>query len=189
MTLTEFKIPEVKLISCKVYGDPRGFFTERFRQDFFNEIGLSKPFVQENFSRSSSSVLRGLHFQYNLPQGKLITCISGSIYDVAMDVRANSPTFGQHIAVELDGNQPQWFWIPPGFAHGFCVTSKQSADVYYKVDNYYNIKGEEGLIWNDPDAAIPWPVKSPVLSPKDTQLQSLKQYKINPRFLYQENIL
>jgi dTDP-4-dehydrorhamnose 3,5-epimerase len=173
----------MKLITCKKVGDERGFFCERFRQEDFIKAGLPESFVQENFSRSQVGVLRGLHYQYDRPQGKLITCLRGKIFDVALDVRAQSKTFGQHFAVELDGNNPQWLWVPPGFAHGFCTTSEEGADILYKVTEYYNPAGESGISWQDPALKIQWPkIATPILSARDQQQKSFQSYAQNPAF-------
>lgn len=182
MEIRRFDIEGPVFAQLKTFGDDRGFFTERYRENAFKEAGLPTHFAQENFSRSKPGVLRGLHYQWTPAQGKLVTCTSGRIFDVAVDIRANSPTKGKHVTVELDGAKPAWFWIPPGFAHGFLVLGTQEADVLYKVDNYWNGQGEAGLQWNDPDFAIDWPVKSPILSPKDAQTGSWKDYLKNPRF-------
>ncbi|MBL7544845.1 MAG: dTDP-4-dehydrorhamnose 3,5-epimerase [Bdellovibrionaceae bacterium] len=181
MDIKEFKISGPKLITLKTFGDDRGFFCERFKLDPFAEIGI-KNLVQDNFSRSTSKVLRGLHYQWDKPQGKLVTVTRGSIFDVAVDIRKDSPTFGQHISVVLTDTQPQWFWIPAGFAHGFCVVDDQGADVMYKVDNYWNGKGESGIAWNDPTLKIDWPYTDPELSPKDSINKSFKDYTSDPKF-------
>lgn len=182
MKITSFNIEGLKLIEFPVFGDSRGFFTERFRKDLFERESLPKEFVQDNFSRSKPMVLRGLHYQFQPAQGKLVTCMSGRILDVAVDIRAGSKTFGQHISVELSGDKPQWLWIPAGFAHGFCVMGNEPADVLYKVDAYWGKGGEGGLHFNDPDLAIDWPVSDPVLTEKDQALQSFASYREGPRF-------
>lgn len=182
MKITEFAIQGPKLIELKSFKDDRGFFVERFKKSIFDELNLPCDFIQDNFSRSTPKVLRGVHYQYSPPQGKLVTALSGRIYDVAVDIRKNSPTFGQHVAIELDGATPSWFWVPAGFAHGFCVMGDQCADVLYKVDNYYNAQGESGIIWNDLDLRIPWPLKNPLLSPKDAAMQTFADYKKTPIF-------
>jgi dTDP-4-dehydrorhamnose 3,5-epimerase len=170
------------LISPIVLGDERGFFCERFRVDHFKEGGIANPFIQENFSRSAYGILRGLHYQWDLPQSKLITCTRGVIWDVLLDIRVDSPTFGHHLAIELSGDNPQWVWAPAGFAHGFLVLSKEGADLSYKVDALWNGKGEGGILWNDPDLNICWPIEHPILSEKDRKALSLKDYKKNHRF-------
>lgn len=181
MKVTEFKIQGPKLIELKHFADERGFFVERFRQNLFSEIGI-KDLVQDNFSRSIPKVLRGLHYQFDKPQSKLVTAISGRILDVIVDIRHNSPTYGQHISVELDGTKPQWFWVPAGFAHGFLVLGNQEADVMYKVDNYWNGAGENGIAWNDPALGIQWPINDPIVSSKDQILQKFSDYQKDPKF-------
>ncbi len=181
MNVTKFDIQGPMLIELKMFGDARGFFTERFRKDKFAELELPE-YIQENFSRSAPGILRGLHYQFDLPQGKLVTCLSGRIFDVAVDVRRSSPTLGKHVSVEIDGDKPAWFWVPAGFAHGFCVMGDKPADVMYKVDNYYNPKGEQGIAWNDPDFAIKWPLSKPILSAKDEVAMRFEQYKLAPKF-------
>lgn len=172
----------LKLVSNKIFGDERGFFTERFRESFFKDAGLPTHFIQENFSRSQVGVLRGLHYQYDKPQGKLITCLSGHILDIAVDIRKDSPTFGKSWSIELTGDKPQWFWIPAGFAHGFCTLGNQTVDILYKVTEYYNPKGENGILWSDPELNIHWPLQNPILSPKDLTLQKFSDYKKSPQF-------
>lgn len=181
MDIKEFHIKGPKLIQLKSFKDDRGFFVERFKKNIFEDLGI-KNLVQDNFSRSAPGVLRGLHYQWDLPQGKLITALSGRIFDVVVDIRKDSNTFGEHLSVELDGDNPAWFWVPPGFAHGFCVLEQKPADVMYKVDNYWNPKGESGIIWNDPKLEIQWPKQNMILSPKDAVMQTLEQYKLDPKF-------
>lgn len=178
MEIIEFPIKDLKLIKLKAFHDDRGYFVERFNEVKFREHGLPTEFVQDNFSRSKYGVLRGLHYQHDLPQGKLVSCLSGEIFDVAVDIRKNSPTFGQHVSVLLNGDNPSLFWIPPGFAHGFCVTSQSGADVLYKVDNLWNSKGEGCLRWNETSLMIQWPIANPTLSPKDAVGGSLKESSI-----------
>ena len=181
MDVKEFKLSGLKLITLKSFGDERGFFCERFKKDPFAELGI-KDLVQDNFSRSAPKVLRGFHYQWDKPQSKLVTVTRGSIYDVAVDIRKGSPTYGQHVSVVLKDTEPQWFWIPPGFAHGFCVLGNQETDVMYKVDNYWNGKGESGIAWNDPTLKIDWPYLDPSLSPKDGVNKSFKDYDSDPKF-------
>lgn len=182
MKVETFKVEGPKLITSAAHKDDRGFFVERYKENVFKEIGISNHFVQDNFSRSQPRVLRGLHFQWDKPQAKMVTCLTGQIFDVAVDIRKNSPTLGQHVAVVLSGDQPQWFYIPPGFAHGFVVLGDQGADVFYKVDQYWNGKGEAGIVWNDSDVKISWPVADPLLSPKDAVAQTFSQYLKDPKF-------
>jgi dTDP-4-dehydrorhamnose 3,5-epimerase len=178
----EFEIKGPKLITPKIIGDERGFFCERFRVDQFKELDIDCTFLQDNYSRSAYGILRGLHYQWDQPQNKLVTCTHGRILDVAVDIRKNSPTFGKHLMVELSGDKPQWLWIPAGFAHGFLVLSETGADLSYKVDALWNAKGEGSLLWNDAELGIPWSNAQPILSEKDAQAAPFQQYKTSPRF-------
>jgi dTDP-4-dehydrorhamnose 3,5-epimerase len=162
--------------------DDRGFFTERFRADELKTLGLKENFVQDNFSHSIHKVLRGLHYQWDRPQGKLVTCVRGRIFDVAVDLRRLSPTYGQTISIILSGDEPGWFWIPAGFAHGFVTLSEDGADVWYKVNNYYNGSAEGAIRWDDPSLKIQWPVTDPIVSPKDEAAPSFTTYMSHPRF-------
>lgn len=184
MQVIPFEIQGPKLISLTSFRDDRGFFVERFRKDLFANAGFDpEAFCQDNFSRSNPGVLRGLHGQFDEPQGKLVTCISGRIFDVAVDVRAGSPTFGQAATAVLSGDEPMWMWVPVGFAHGFCVLGDQPADVLYKVDRPFRAGGEFGIRWDDPELAISWPVDGPpTLSAKDQALPSFAEYRKAPRF-------
>lgn len=182
MNIKKFDVAGPLLIELKKFGDNRGFFVERFRQDAFENNGLPSHFVQENFSKSASGVLRGLHYQYDKPQGKLVTCVMGKVWDVVVDIRKDSPTFGQHVAVTLDADNPSWFWVPRGFAHGFCVLGAEAASLLYKVDNYYNAAGEAGILWSDKDIAVPWPVSEPTISEKDKVQPTFSDYKKSPKF-------
>jgi dTDP-4-dehydrorhamnose 3,5-epimerase len=182
MKITEFDIKGPKLIEPRVFGDERGFFTERYRADLFAEIGVPTQFVQDNYSRSAANVLRGLHFQYDKPQAKLVTATQGRVLDVIVDIRRQSPTFGHSLQVELNSAKPAWLWVPAGFAHGFLVLSPEGADLMYKVDCYYNPKGEGGIRWNDPDLRIDWPVREPELSARDSALSTWTEYCQAPRF-------
>ena len=174
--LKTFETPFEGLIEIqpKIWGDSRGFFLEMFQQEFYSESGISTPFVQDNLSRSVHGVLRGLHFQVNNPQGKLVTCINGQVLDVVVDLRVDSETFGQHYSVILDSEKRNQLWIPPGFAHGFSVLS-ESADFFYKCTDFYAPEDEAGIIWNDPELGIDWKIKSPNVSEKDMQLPSLRE--------------
>lgn len=169
MEVIDLPLEGLKLIKLKSYHDNRGFFTERFNVSSFKEHNLPTVFPQDNFSRSAYGVLRGLHFQNSPAQGKLVTCLSGEIFDVAVDIRPKSSTYGQHIGIHLNGNEPSWLWIPNGFAHGFCVISQTGADVIYKVDALYSPAGEGSFRWNSPELNISWPISNPILSPKDEQ--------------------
>jgi len=160
-------LPDVLLIEPKVFGDERGFFVETWQKKFFEEAGILMPFVQDNHSRSSKGVLRGLHFQLKHPQGKLVRVSRGSVFDVAVDVRTGSPTFGQWYGAELSAENHRQLWVPPGFAHGFCVLS-DVADFQYKCTDYYCPDCEGGIVWNDSDINIDWPIAvPPSLSTKD----------------------
>jgi dTDP-4-dehydrorhamnose 3,5-epimerase len=168
------------LIELTVRRDERGFFAERFHAVQFEQYGLPTQFVQDNHSRSVPGVLRGLHYQHNPSQGKLIGVTRGRVWDVVVDIREDSPTFGKYSGIELSDKNGWLLWVPPGFAHGFCVLGEEPADVMYKVDSLYHAEGEGGLYWKDPDLAIPWPVKDPIVSPKDQWLSSFATYKAAP---------
>ena len=161
-------IADVLIIEPRVFGDERGFFYESFNQKAFNEAtGLALDFVQDNHSRSVKGVLRGLHFQIRQPQGKLVRVVRGAVFDVAVDIRKSSPTFGQWVGVELTEQNHRQLWVPPGLAHGFMVTS-ESADFLYKTTDYYAPEHERCLLWNDPAIGIAWPLEGePQLSAKD----------------------
>lgn len=190
MQVEKFRAKGLLLLSPRVFPDPRGFFCERYKKSVFSEAGLDVDFVQDNFSRSAPGVLRGLHYQWDKPQGKLVTCLSGQIFDVAVDIRHGSPTFGVVTSVVLSGDKPQWFWIPAGFAHGFYVMGNQHADIFYKCDAEYCPQAEGGVSWADAQLAIQWPgVHSPsqvFLSPRDEKMPGLAEYKKNPRFQWSE---
>ncbi len=177
MEIQKFDIEGPLLIKLKTFHDNRGFFVERYNEAKFKELGLPTNFVQDNFSRSSYGVLRGLHFQYNPPQGKLVSCTRGEIFDVAVDVRKGSPTFGKHVSVALHGDNPELFWIPAGFAHGFCVTSKEGADVLYKVDNMWSAAGEGCILWSDEVLGVKWPNPVLKISEKDKNGVPFGQWK------------
>ncbi|MBM1198657.1 dTDP-4-dehydrorhamnose 3,5-epimerase [Pseudomonas fragi] len=174
MKVIETALPGVLIIEPKVFGDQRGFFLETFQAERYHEAGITLPFVQDNHSRSQHGVLRGLHFQRLRPQGKLVSVSRGSVYDVAVDINPESPTCGQFVGVELNDDNHRQFWVPPGYAHGFCVLS-DSADFQYKCTELYYPEDEGGVIWNDPEINIPWPVKSPKLSAKDQSNPTLQQ--------------
>ena len=173
MKVIETKLPGVLIIEPKVFGDSRGFFKETFQAQRYREAGVEYDFVQDNHSRSQKGVLRGLHFQINKPQGKLVSCSQGAVYDVAVDVDPESATFGQYVGIELNEDNHRQFWVPPGYAHGFCVLT-DTADFQYKCTDYYDPSDEGGLIWNDLDVAIEWPIDQPLLSDKDAKLPTLK---------------
>ncbi len=180
MKITDLPLSGLKLVELKLFADTRGFFVEKYRSNTLAAHGLPAFFPQDNHSRSIPHVIRGLHFQPTPPQGKLVAVVSGSIFDVAVDIRADSPTFGQHYSVDLSAENGKLLWIPPGFAHGFCVTSATPADVFYKVDNYYEATQQCGIRWNDPELNIPWPIKDALVSPKDAEMQSFAEYRKNP---------
>jgi len=169
LKIIETSIPDVKIIEPKVFGDMRGFFLETFRVDWFKENVADVTFIQDNHSKSSHGILRGLHYQMENTQGKLVRVTSGEVYDVAVDMRKLSPTYGQHVGVVLSGENKRQLWVPEGFAHGFYVMS-ESAEFVYKCTDYYAPQHEASLLWNDPALNIQWPLvdnKLPSLSAKD----------------------
>lgn len=168
MQVTETSIAGCKIIQPKVFGDARGFFLETFQVERYWDAGIDLPFVQDNHSRSGKGVLRGLHFQINRPQGKLVRVVRGEVFDVAVDLRPGSSTYGRWEGVILSEENKTQFWVPPGLAHGFVVLS-ESADFEYKCTDFYDPTDEGCLIWNDPTVAIDWPVSAPILSDKDKQ--------------------
>ena len=171
MKATRLAIPDVVLIEPKVFGDSRGFFLESFNQKAFDEAtGTNHQFVQDNHSRSAKGVLRGLHYQIQQPQGKLVRVVQGAVFDVAVDIRKSSPTFGQWVGEVLSEENHCQLWVPPGFAHGFFVLS-ETAEFLYKTTDYYAPQFERCIAWNDPDIAIVWPAlqQAPTLSVKDQQ--------------------
>lgn len=172
MKIIETSLEGVLIIEPKVFADERGFFLESFRSDFLTSAGIDLEFVQANSSRSTRGVLRGLHFQTNNPQGKLVRVSRGCVFDVAVDIRKGSPTFGGYLGIELDDQAHRQLWIPPGFAHGFCTLS-EVADFHYQCTDYYDPQGEGGILWNDPDIGIDWPLANPLLSDKDRALPNL----------------
>ena len=175
MNVISTAIPDVLIIEPKVFGDARGFFYESFNQKAFNEAtGTDYQFVQDNHSRSARGVLRGLHYQIQQPQGKLVRVVRGAVFDVAVDIRQSSPTFGKWVGVELSEENNRQMWVPPGFAHGFLVTS-ESAEFLYKTTDYYAPEYERCIAWNDPDVSIEWPISKggPLLSARDDRGVSL----------------
>ena len=174
MKVVETCLPGVLIIEPKVFGDHRGFFCETFQAERYAEAGITSSFVQDNHSRSARGVLRGLHFQRTRPQGKLVRVSRGSVYDVAVDVDPASPTCGRYVGVELNDENNKQLWVPPGYAHGFCVLS-DVADFQYKCTDYYFPDDEGGLLWNDPDVGIPWPIDTPQLSAKDQNNPTLQR--------------
>jgi dTDP-4-dehydrorhamnose 3,5-epimerase len=168
MKVIETAIPGVLIIEPKKFGDARGFFLEAYQAQRYADAGIPQPFVQDNLSRSVRGTLRGLHFQNPKAQGKLVSVVRGAVRDVAVDVRADSPTFGKHVAVDLDDENRRQFWVPRGFAHGFVVHS-ESADFFYKCDEFYSPADEKVLRWNDPALGIDWGIEHPILSLRDKE--------------------
>jgi len=166
MKVIQTSLPGVLLIEPKVFGDQRGFFLETFHSERYAEAGMTLPFVQDNHSRSRSGVLRGLHFQIHHPQGKLVQVMRGEVFDVAVDIRPGSPFFGKWYATVLSAENHRQLYVPPGFAHGFCVLS-EFADFTYKCTDYYHPEDEGGVSWQDPAIGIDWPIADPILSDKD----------------------
>ncbi len=173
MKITSTRIAEVLLIEPDVFGDARGFFLESWHARKYAEQGLDVNFVQDNHSRSRRGVLRGLHYQLEQPQGKLVRVVDGSVFDVAVDIRKGSPTFGQWVGAELSGDKHRQLYVPPGFAHGFCVLS-DSADFLYKCTDYYAPEVEQGIRWDDPEIGIDWPGEDFTISDKDAANGSLR---------------
>ena len=174
MNVIETAIPGVLIIAPKLFGDARGFFMELYHEDRYAGTGIAQRFVQDNLSRSAQGVLRGLHFQNPRPQGKLVTVLRGCVLDVAVDVRAGSPTFGRHVAVELNEENHRQLWVPRGFAHGFFVLS-ETADFSYKCDEVYSPPNEYVLRWNDPQLGIDWGCSTPKVSARDREGMSLEK--------------
>lgn len=173
MKVIQTALPGVLIIEPKVFGDQRGFFLESFQVERYRQVGIELPFVQDNHSRSPRGVLRGLHLQRTRPQGKLVSVSRGAVYDVAVDIDPSSASFGRHVGVEISDDNHRQLWIPPGYAHGFCVLS-DVADFQYKCTDFYFPDDETGLLWNDPDVLIPWPIESPTMSDKDQKLPRLR---------------
>ena len=178
MKIVRTKLEDCLVIEPNIFGDERGFFLESFNVLRYADLaGIDLPFFQDNHSRSSEGVLRGLHFQKKKPQGKLVRVVRGEVFDVAVDLRGGSKTYGQLHSVILSETNQKQFWVPPGFAHGFLVLS-EIADFEYKCTEYYNPNDEGCLLWNDPQLAIDWPLRSPVLSEKDACAKSLQELQI-----------
>lgn len=177
MNVIKTKLADCVIIEPKVFGDARGFFLETFQAERYASMaGITLGFVQDNHSRSSKGVLRGLHFQISKPQGKLVRVVRGEVFDVAVDIRPGSATFGQTAGVILSEDNKKQFWVPPGFAHGFVVLS-DVADFEYKCTDYYDPSDEGSLLWNDPALAIEWPIDAPLLSDKDKNAGLLADLK------------
>jgi dTDP-4-dehydrorhamnose 3,5-epimerase len=181
-------IPDVKLIVPDVFGDARGFFQETFHAERYHQAGLDVPFVQDNWSRSVGGTLRGLHYQLRRPQAKLVWVVRGEIFDVAVDIRRGSPTFGRSVTAVLSEHNHHQFFVPAGFAHGFCVLSPE-VDFFYKCSEVYAPEDERGILWSDPALAISWPVRTPLLSKRDLGLKPLAAMKPEdlPVFKHAEN--
>ncbi len=178
MNITETSLPGVLLIEPKVFGDARGFFLESWNRQSFAALGLDLDFVQDNHSRSGKGVLRGLHYQLNEPQGKLVRVTQGRVFDVAVDMRRSSPNFGRWAGVELTADNHRMLWIPPGYAHGFLVLS-ESADFLYKTTTYYAPQWDRGVRWDDPEIGVQWPLDgAPLLSAKDQVQPLLKDAEV-----------
>ena len=178
MNIIKTKLNGCLIIEPKVFGDERGFFLESFHQQRYEQqTGMTQAFVQDNHSRSAKGVLRGLHFQKTRPQGKLVRVVRGEVFDVAVDIRPQSATFGQWEAVILSEENKRQFWVPPGFAHGFQVLS-DFADFEYKCTDYYFPEDEGSLAWNDPQLAIDWPIQTPLLSAKDAKAGTLSELNL-----------
>lgn len=174
MKISETEIPGVLIFEPKVFEDDRGFFLETWRKDKYAEAGVKEDFVQDNVSFSMRGTLRGLHFQNPHGQGKLVQVLTGQVFDVAVDIRVGSPSFGKWVGIELSGEDHRQIYIPPGFAHGFCVMSEKAL-FSYKCTDYYTAECDSGIIWNDPDIGIEWPIADPVLSNKDAKNPRLSQ--------------
>lgn len=179
MNVIETNLPGVKILEPKVFGDERGFFYESYNRTTLERFaGITQEFVQDNHSRSAKGVLRGLHYQIQNPQAKLVRVVTGEVFDVVVDLRKHSPTFGQWTSVVLTEKNKRMFWVPEGFAHGFLVLS-ESADFVYKTTTFYDPVSERCLAWNDPDLGIAWPLNTlPILSSKDCQGASLKEAEV-----------
>ncbi|MHC4326268.1 MAG: dTDP-4-dehydrorhamnose 3,5-epimerase [Planctomycetota bacterium] len=176
MNIIETNIPGVLVLEPKVFTDERGYFLETFNSKRYEQVGIPGSFVQDNISFSKKGILRGLHFQFPQSQGKLIQVLSGEVLDVVVDIRAGSPTYSQWVGEVLSESNHRQMYVPPGFAHGYCVTS-EAALFSYKCTDFYNPATEHGIIWNDPDIGIEWPITQPVLSPKDAVYAGLKDLR------------
>jgi len=181
MKVIATELPEVIIVEPQLFGDQRGFFLECFQSQRYAEAGIARPFVQDNMSRSGHGVLRGLHLQNPKTQGKLVSALRGRVLDVAVDVRVGSPNFGRHVAVELSEENRRQLWVPRGFAHGFAVLS-ESADFFYKCDEFYSPKDEISVRWDDPAIGIDWGVTNPSLSAKDAAAPLLVDVKNLPAY-------
>jgi dTDP-4-dehydrorhamnose 3,5-epimerase len=181
MIVKETPLAGLLVIEPKVFRDSRGFFWETYHARRYAEAGITGPFVQDNASHSVKGTLRGLHYQLKRPQGKLVWVVRGEVFDVAVDIRKSSKTFGKWHGVRLSEDEPRQLYIPPGFAHGFCVLSA-SADFIYKCTNFYAPEDEKGIRWNDPDIAVTWSIAEPLLSAKDSAFPVLRDIPVNDLF-------
>lgn len=179
LTIESQHLNGISVIVPEVFEDDRGFFMEVFRADQFRSLGLPAEFAQDNHSRSVKNVIRGLHFQWDPPMGKLMRVTYGAAFLVAVDIRQGSPTLGQWFGIEVSAANKKQVWAPAGFARGFCVLSDY-AEIQYKCTGIYNAKGESGILWNDPAIGIRWPATSPILSAKDAKAQTLAEWKASP---------
>lgn len=170
-------LPEIIIIEPDVFGDDRGYFLEMYHREKFEQAGIDGTFVQDNRSRSKKYTLRGLHYQVQIPQGKLVWALSGEVFDVAVDIRKNSPTFGKWVTTTLSEENKKGIYIPPDFAHGFCVLSDY-AEVFYKCTDLYSPQHERCILWNDPELGIPWPSINPILSEKDANAPLLNEAEL-----------
>ncbi len=181
MNVIPTPLPGVLILEPRVFADERGFFLETYNAARFREAGIADAFVQDNHSRSRRGVLRGLHYQEPHAQGKLVRCSSGTIFDVAVDIRAGSPSFGKWFGLELSGENQRMLWVPPGYAHGFCALTDE-ADLIYKCTELYDAKSDRAIAWNDPAIGIRWPVADPVMSPKDASAPRLAEVTLLPAY-------
>lgn len=182
MQIFSTPIADLKIVQTTIHRDSRGFFVERFNQKLFAELGLPINYFQDNHSYSVPRVIRGLHYQTNPTQTKLVGCLRGKILDVAVDIRVKSPTFGKYFSIELSAENGKLLLVPAGFAHGFAVIGDEPADVMYKVDNQFSKAGDGGIKFNDPDLKIDWQINNPIVSDKDQNLPTLQEYLKNPQF-------
>ena len=174
MNIVKTSLPGLVIVEPKAFGDQRGFFLETWNRKQYRDVGIDEDFVQDNLSLSRAGVLRGLHYQHPDTQGKLVYVLQGEVFDVAVDIRTDSPTFGKWEGIVLSGDNKRQAYVPKGFAHGFCVLS-ETALFAYKCTDFYNPAAEAGILWNDPEIGIDWPVSAPVLSEKDTKHPTLRK--------------
>jgi dTDP-4-dehydrorhamnose 3,5-epimerase len=181
LNVIETSLPGVLILEPRVFTDERGYFMEIYHSARFRQLGIDANFVQDNHSRSARGVLRGLHYQEPNPQGKLLRCVRGALYDVAVDIRVGSPAYGKWFAVELTEENKRMLWVPPGFAHGFLALTDNS-DLFYKCTALYDAESDRSILWNDPDLGIEWPIANPRLSPKDAAARRLKEARVLPTY-------